>query len=259
MSLLRLEELPWTEVEALDRAVAVPILPVGAMEAHGPHLPLATDGIIAEAMAEEGAARLAARGLTPLLLPTLHYTPAPFAAGFAGTLTLRPETLEALIVDLAGALARHRFRLLAVANAHLDPTHRQALRRSSETAAAHGGIPLIVPDLARRHLASRLGEEFQSGACHAGRYEGSVVLARRPELVREELQRKLSPNPASLVTAIQQGKKSFEEAGGPLAYFGDPAAANAEEGEHTVAVLGEILAEAVLEALEGACSPPSST
>ncbi len=53
------------------------ILPVGAVEAHGPHLPLATDGIIAAAMAEDGARRLANRGLEALLLPAVDYTAAP--------------------------------------------------------------------------------------------------------------------------------------------------------------------------------------
>jgi creatinine amidohydrolase len=249
MGFQRLGDLPWTEVEEMDRAIVVPILPVGAVEAHGPHLPLLTDGIIAEAMAEAGATRLAATGRVPLILPTLHYTPAPFAADFPGTVSLRSETLEHLLVDLATSLGRHAFRLLVVANAHLDPTHRETLRRAVGGAEAAGGATLVVPDVARRHLAARLGEEFQSGACHAGRYEGSVVLARRPDLVRDELRRGLAPNPSSLVTAIQEGKKSFEEAGGPLAYFGDPAAATASEGERTIEVLGEILAEAVFEAL----------
>jgi creatinine amidohydrolase len=69
----------------------VAILPTGAMEAHGPHLPLSTDVIIAEAMARDGAARLAARGMEAVLLPALAWTPAPFAAGFPGTLSIRPE------------------------------------------------------------------------------------------------------------------------------------------------------------------------
>ena len=56
----------------------------------------------------------------------------------------------------------------------------------------------------------------------------------------------LEPLPVSLATAIREGKTSFEEIGGDEAYFGDPAAATAEEGEETVAVLGTILAEAVL-------------
>ena len=72
-------------------------------------------------------------------------------------------------------------------------------------------------------------------------------MAEKPEWVREEIRKSLSPNPASLSTAIREGKETFEEAGGPQAYFGDPAKASAEEGHQTIKILGEILAEAVLE------------
>lgn len=110
---------------------------------------------------------------------------------------------------------------------------------------------MICPDLTRKPWALRLGEEFQTGACHAGRYEGSVVLAVRPDLVREETRRALAPNPFSLSRAIRAGARTFEDAGGPRAYFGWPADATAEEGMRTIEALGAILAEAVLERHHG--------
>jgi creatinine amidohydrolase len=72
------------------------------------------------------------------------------------------------------------------------------------------------------------------------------VLSEQPERVREDVRRSLAPNPASLSEAIKAGKRTFAEAGGARAYFGDPAAATAEEGRRTIDVLGEILEEAVL-------------
>jgi hypothetical protein len=72
------------------------------------------------------------------------------------------------------------------------------------------------------------------------------VLAERPELVKHDLARSLPDNPASLSVAIRAGKTTFEEAGGPRAYFGAPARATADEGRATVRTLGAILAEAVL-------------
>jgi creatinine amidohydrolase len=92
-----------------------------------------------------------------------------------------------------------------------------------------------------------LTEEFQSGACHAGQFEGSVILAARPEWVREEIRTTLAANPISLSSAIRDGQSTFEEAGGPQAYFGDPAGATWEEGEQTIQILGQILADAVLQ------------
>ena len=100
-------------------------------------------------------------------------------------------------------------------------------------------------DLTRRSIAAQLTDEFQTGACHAGRFEGSVVRAEAPELYREDIARDLPPNPSSLSTAIREGKKTFADAGGAEAYFGWPADATAEEGRQTVRLLGHLLAEAV--------------
>jgi creatinine amidohydrolase len=76
-----------------------------------------------------------------------------------------------------------------------------------------------------------------------------VVLATRPDLVRSAIQASLPPVPASLAGAIRDGRTTFEQAGGPRAYFGWPAEATAEEGRQTIDVLGQILFEAVLTAL----------
>jgi creatinine amidohydrolase len=243
-----LAALTWEE--ARDRlAGAVAILPIGATEAHGPHLPLGTDVVIAEAMARAAADLLESRGRPAIVLPSLAYSPAPFAAGFAGTISLRPPTLTALVLDIARSLAAHGIRALAIANAHLDPDHLAALAAAAET-PPEAGLPAIVfPNLTRRPWGARLTEEFRSGACHAGRFEGSVVLAERPELVREAVRAGLPPNPVSLSEAIRAGAGTFEEAGGPRAYFGDPAAATAEEGRDTVATLAGIVADAVDQAL----------
>lgn len=246
----RFEELTWTEVERLDAGCTVALLPVGAIEAHGPHLPLATDLVIAEAMARAAAERLEAGGdLDVLLLPTLPYGAAPFAADFPGTLSVGGRAITAVIADIGNRLAG-RAACLGLANAHLDPAHLDALRAAAAELA--GRLPLAFPELTRRASAARLTEEFRSGACHAGRFETSVVMAERPDLVRDEIRRDLPSNPSSLSEAIRAGKRSFEDAGLPRAYCGDPAAATAEEGRETIAVLGTLLAEAVLAAMHAA-------
>jgi creatinine amidohydrolase len=107
------------------------------------------------------------------------------------------------------------------------------------------GLAVAFPNLATRPWALRLGDEFKSGACHAGQFETSIVLAERPELVREATRVALPANPSSLSRAIREGKHTFEEAGGSQAYFGFPAQATAEEGRATIEVLGVILDEAV--------------
>lgn len=237
--------MTWEEAREAAGPGAVAILPVGAIEAHGPHLPLETDVIIAEAMARAGATRLTAGGMAAVILPSLAYTSAAFARGFAGTISLRPETVTAMIVDLGRSLAHQGFGFLAVANAHLDPGHLTSLDVAVGEIRRDTKLAVAFPNLAVKPWALRLTEEFRSGACHAGQFETSVLLATRPELVREATRAALPPNPASLSRAIRDGKRSFEEAGGERAYFGFPADATAAEGRSTIETLGMILEEAV--------------
>jgi creatinine amidohydrolase len=248
MAVHTLMSLTWTAVRDLPARRTVALLPAGAVEAHGPHLPLGTDVIIAEAMARAGAQRLSARGYDVLLLPALTFAPAPFASAFAGTLHTPGEATTMTVVGVARSLSANGIGVTAMANAHHDPANVQALRAAVD-AAAHEGLKLVFPDLTRRRWAERLTEEFRSGACHAGRYEGSIVLAERPDLVRRDVMATLTANPRSLVDAIRRGDATFEAAGGADAYFGFPADATADEGRAIVESLGRILEEAVLEAL----------
>jgi len=243
MPVHRFAEMTWEEVRDADRSGSVAILPVGAVEAHGPHLPLGTDVIIAEAMARSCAERLDERGMTVFVLPPLWYTAAGFAHTFPGTVGIDPHTVSALIRQVANSLKGHQITTLAIANAHLDPAHLESLR--AVAAAPAPDTRIVFLDLTRRRVAERLTEEFRTGACHAGRFEGSVVLAETPELFRSEIAADLEPNPSSLSSAIRDGHTTFEEAGGPRAYFGWPSGATADEGRETVDTLGALLAEAV--------------
>ena len=141
MKTWRYDHLTWPEMnEVLARnPQPVVLIPFGAVEDHGPHLPLGTDVVIAEAMARAAADLLESRGRPAIVLPSLAYSPAPFAAGFAGTISLRPATLTALVLDIARSLGAHGIRALAIANAHLDPDHLDALR----AAAGSGPRPVF--------------------------------------------------------------------------------------------------------------------
>lgn len=241
--------MTWTEVESLDSSKVVAILPVGAIEAHGPHLSLLTDGVIAEAMADAGGKKLEQAGLVPVLLPPLDYSAALFAEQFPGTISVEPETIKTLIFDIASSLARWGVPIVSIANAHLDPAHLNSLHAATNALRAAGKIKVAFPDLTQPPWGSRLTDEFKSGACHAGRFEGSIVMASRPDLIRDEIRQRLPPVHQSLSKAIREGRSNFAEAGGRQAYFGDPAAATVEEGQKTIQILGDILAEAALREL----------
>jgi len=245
MTVIRLADTTWERIRDLDPRRAVAILPTGATEAHGPHLPMDTDVTIAESMATAGAERLSAGGRVAVILPALAYTSARFAADFPGTIDVSPRTVNALIVDIARSLARSGFETLAIANSHFDPDHLGAVHEATKEIRDLGILSVAFPDVTRKPWGSRLTEEFRSGACHAGRYEGSMVLARSPEKVDLDIMLGLPPIRASLSEAIRDGKTSFAQAGGERAYFGSPGEASAEEGVETIGILGDILAEAV--------------
>jgi creatinine amidohydrolase len=250
MPVHQLAALTWKDVSRLTSRRAVAVLPAGAIEAHGPHLPLGTDVVIAEAMARAGAMRLADRGLEVLVLPSLSFAPAPFGAAFPGTLDLPASATTSVVSALVRELGRHGIILTALANAHHDPANVTALRNAvAELDATPDGPRLVFPDVTRRRWAERLTEEFRSGACHAGRYETSILLAERPDLVDRDGMIALPPNPRSLVDAMRAGRATFAEAGGDEAYFGWPADATADEGRAIVGTLGDILCDAVLERL----------
>lgn len=245
---LFLEELTYAEAAQLRGAVA--FLPTGATEAHGPHLPLATDVIISRTAAARAARRRRAAGEKAVVLPPLAYAVTEFAAGFDGTVSISIETARLLVRDVLVGAKRAGFVGVVICNAHLEPGNLVALREGMELAAAEGARA-VFPDVTRKPHALRLGDEFKSGACHAGRYETSLVLAASPFLVRRELQTALAPNPSSLSVAIRDGKTSFEEAGGPNAYFGWPADATEAEGEGLYDELADIFATAAAELVGG--------
>lgn len=234
--------------EALKRN-AVALLPIGATEPHGPHLPLETDVIISVEAARRAAARLARRGIETLVLPAIPYSITEFSAGFPGALSLPRATSLALLTGISTAAIAGGFRAVCFVNSHLEPDHLMVLREAAAAASAATGRPVIFPDKTSRRWAATLTDEFRSGACHAGRYETSLVMAARPGLVREETRAGLPEVPISIGRKIKEGAKTFLEAGGDRAYFGDPATATAAEGESTYDALAVMIETAVMEAI----------
>src|SRR5436309_15020503 len=111
---LELERMTSTELrEAVDAGSTTVIVPVGAIEQHSGHLPLGTDAILGDEIG-----RLVAKRLGAVLAPTVRVGCSKHHMHFAGTLTLREETLEAMLIDVAESLAEHGFRRVV-----LLPTH----------------------------------------------------------------------------------------------------------------------------------------
>ena len=207
------------------------LLPLGATEPHGPHAPLSTDTLISVGISRRAAERL--RGeIDVLVLPEIPYGVTRYGADFPGALSIAEETLRSLVTEVCSELER-----VVLVNSHLEPEQVRTLRAL--------GLPLL--DVTRRASAERLTDEFRAGAGHAGRYETSLVLADRPELVDQERMRTLEAKMIDMPAAIRSGKTSFVAMGMDQAYAGAPAEATAEEGEHTFEALAEMLVELIRE------------
>jgi creatinine amidohydrolase len=225
---------------------AVALVPVGSVEPHGPHLPLAADTIISEAAAARAAAELERAGLTVLLAPAVPYGVTRVAEGFAGAISVPPAALTAFLGAVVQGYLDAGFAHVCLVNNHLEPEHDAAVR------AAIAGLPegraSVACPLTRR-WARTLSAEFKSGACHAGRYETSILLAAEPGAVRREVAASLPELEVSLSAGMKAGKATFLAMGLDHAYTGAPARATAEEGEATLDLLATMIATEVREAL----------
>lgn len=225
-----------------DARKPVLLLPVGAVEPHGPHAPLGTDEIISAGMCARAAARLADDpDVRVLVLPTLNYGVTRFGAAFPGAISVSEDTLHALVTDVCGSLAAQGFSRIVVVNNHFEPAHVTTLRK----ATASAGVAHL--DLVRRRNAERLTDEFRSGACHAGQYETSLVLADQPGLVDTATAAELPPVPVNMASAMADGKTDFLAMGMDRAYCGDPAGASVAEGQSTFDTLTDLLVETIRE------------
>jgi creatinine amidohydrolase len=241
-------DLTSPQVAALLQSERTPVLllPVGAIEPHGPHAPLSTDPIISAGMCERAARRLDGdQSVHALVLPPLPYGVTRCAAAFPGAVGIGEQTLHALLVDVCVSLADQGFRWIVVVNNHFEPEHVETLRRAVGSVEERTGVRVGYLDLLRRRNAERLTEEFRSASCHAGQYETSLVLADRPELVDAGRLAGLAPVWIDMVEAMAAGRRDFVAMGMVEAYCGAPAAATAAEGEATFETLTELLVELI--------------
>lgn len=234
------------------RSPVVVLLPVGSVEPHGPHLPLATDTLISERAAQEAVSLLAEKNIVGLVAPAVPYGVTDFAAGFAGAISVPSAALSAFLRAVVDAYLKAGFAHVCLVNNHLEPAHDAAVR-ASIVGLPEGAASVACP--LTRKWARTLSAEFKSGACHAGQYETSLVLAENASLVDAARAAELPGVTISLSDGIKAGKSTFQAMGMDSAYTGAPAAASAGEGRTLYAALAAMIAGEVEESLARAPVP----
>jgi creatinine amidohydrolase/Fe(II)-dependent formamide hydrolase-like protein len=174
----RLAHLTWPQAQRRFSEVDVALLPVGAIEQHGPHLPLDCDAWDAERLAHD-----VARGCTeprPLVLPLVPYGVSYHHDDFPGTLSVNPHTLSRFVVDLGMSAARHGVRKLVIVNGHGGNIPALQFAAQIINRDAHIFTCVDTGETSDAEVARLLETPHD---VHAGEYETSTTLANRPERV----------------------------------------------------------------------------
>ncbi len=263
-NILRLAEVSFTRLEALDRERTVVIFAVSPLEEHGPHLPIGTDILNAEFFNAELARRIAVEkpGWTVVLGPSVPVGASAFDR--AGTLLVRARTVRNVALEYGAALARHGFRYILVTNGHGGPRHVVALEEAAAVVTRRYDARMLSisgPILWKflrgrfnRRLEPLLGRrlttderEAMRGDAHAGLWETSLLLRTHARLV-DPLFKSLPPMRFTLLDVF---RKNYPlRLGNQMGYIGSPAAATVEFGEAARQVLAEASWELVRPVLE---------
>ena len=243
----------WTHLRAPEFSDLSPetiaILPVGSAEQHGPHLPLNTDFVVADALARDVVGGYGDE-LSLLLLPSLAVSKSNEHAWSPGTLWLSANTLLAVLDETARCVATTPVRKLVFLNGHggnsalLQVASRDIrLAHGLQTFVMHPSVP---PDHGGTSPAAELGMGI-----HAGVEETSVMLHLRPDLVRLELGQRSVPEHLASFERVGFGKpvsfgwlsNDFETDG----TLGDPTGATAEHGKRKYEAMVTTAAQSLAE------------
>ncbi|MBW2146446.1 MAG: creatininase family protein [Deltaproteobacteria bacterium] len=210
MENVRLEEMTWEDCKAALEETDLVIVPIGAVEQHGPHLPLGTD-----AMNIKYSALKAAERCNVVIAPAINVGVSQNHMDFPGTITLRPETLIDLIIDYCESLSAHGFRRFILLNGH-----------GGNNAAVELALIKLRHRLPGHIFGHAYGGRLKKGAdyCledeiryHADEGETSRMLMTAPHLVRMERAVKETPRSGSGLYVFQASELSNQPA-----FFGLP-------------------------------------
>jgi creatinine amidohydrolase len=236
-----LADLTMPAFEAWREKTRTVILPLGSVEEHGPHLPLATDAFHAVELA-----RRVEQLRAVFVAPPLYYGLCRSTREHPGTLSLSGPTLRALIIDLGREFFRQGMQHFLILSGHAGGTHMAMLTDAGEALLEE--LPTLnvavvnVLDLLRQVLAARPDLVTARGDAHAGEVETALMLSCQPHLVKGRAAPEWPTFPKYLLV---RNKRRFWPGG----VWGDPTQATAEQGEALLQAEAEQLS-LVIDSLE---------
>jgi creatinine amidohydrolase len=239
-----LVHLTWTEIRDLDKTEGIVLLPVGAIEQHGPHLPVTTDTLLVTTVLKR-AMQLLPLTVSAWRLPAVSYGKSNEHQNFPGTISLSAETLTAVLKDIASSVHRAGFRRLGFVNGHggnvalLEMTAR-------DIRIATGLMVFCVQPSFWIEPPFKISEQEKRFGIHAGELETSLVLAMQPGFVRMDKLVKHFPEPGFNLfgsTSMAWLSSDWSETG----VFGDATIATAEKGQELLEHGSERLAKVIAE------------
>ena len=252
-------DLATTDFATLDRARAIAVLPVAATEQHGPHLPLSVDSDLAEGVVQACLPHLPA-DLPALFLPAQAVGYSPEHTAFAGTLTLKAETVIRLWTDIAESVAASGVKKLVLFNSHggqvslLDVVARDLRARLGMLVYSVSWFNLPLTDEAGRDVNALFSADEHRFGVHAGEVETSMMLALRPGRVRMDQAQNFhstSQDRAAKFPILGNGKSAKlawqMQDYNPHGAAGNAVAASAEKGQALVQAAGRSLARLLAE------------
>jgi creatinine amidohydrolase len=240
------------DFDQLDPARAVAVLPLGATEQHGPHLPLDVDQVLAQSMVS-GALKHLKPGAPVLVLPTLSVGLSTEHSAFAGTLTLSTETALRVLVELGQSVARAGVRKLLMFNAHGGHVTLMDLAARELRAL---GLTVFHTSYEQLPLGAAM-EAFDASerryGVHAGEVETSMMLALAPQRVRMELARSFESSALARVKNAPLLGQGHSRLGWhvhdlhPSGAVGHPERADAARGQALLDAIAKQLADLMLQ------------
>jgi creatinine amidohydrolase len=244
-----LGDLRAPEISSALTSDSIIVLPLGAIEQHGPHLPLNTDFVVADAASRAAVERVGAE-TNSWLLPTLAYTKSNEHLWAAGTLSLSAATLMSVLDDIGRSVAATPARRILFINGHGGNSALTAMM-NREIRLKYG----LQTFLAHPHMPADQGgssSENELGmGIHGGMDETSVMLHLRPDLVDMSLAVRRVPEKLAENNQVRfGGRVAFGWLSNdffPDGHIGDPTGASAEIGAHMFESCVESLCEALRE------------